>query len=114
MNTKIKIFLIGVIVIFTIMLISAFAILPLEVYIIRDIATLYNVEFITSMSKGVIFGVLIIIGIIKMKVDTNNKDDDGEDFTDKMIKPFLNMAKAVILLLFMWFMAYLIHGANHL
>ena len=107
-----------VVTFFFAILISAIAVLPLEVYIIRDISKLYGVQFILNLPREVIFGSLLIISLLKIDTkelfhDRNKADDDDEYGIVASIQTILKGAVFVIILLISWWIAYVIHAVNH-
>ena len=72
-----------------------------QTHIILDVSELYTLTFITDMSFVQIFGLLMIISLIKF--DLKKSTDDDGSFSTVVIKAF---AVALILLLF-WGLAYI-------
>ena len=101
------------------MCVSALAILPLEVHIIRDVAELYEVQYVTSLPKEVIFGCLLIIGLLKINIKQKDlfekKEDEDEDEYGIMasLKAIFRLIIVVIVLLLSWWFAYIVHSLNH-
>lgn len=105
---------------FILIMISALGVLPLEVYIIRDIAKLYHIENIVNLPREIIFGALLLIGLFKINLkdkDLFNNDKDKEDEDDygfvSGIKSLFKTVLLVIILLLSWWVAYIVHSVNH-
>ena len=104
---------------FIIIMVSAIGILPLEVHIIRDIAQLYKIDYVVNLPNEVIFGILLLIGLFKIKIKKddlfNKKEDKDEDEWGVIssIKSLIQMAMLVIILLMSWWVAYIVHSVNH-
>jgi hypothetical protein len=87
---------------------SMFFILPLTVHVIRDIAQLYHMDIITSLSNEFIYGFMLIIWIMK----TNTKRDKIEpeqDIEVLLLNIFKTTAKTALLILVSWGTAYIVH-----
>jgi hypothetical protein len=101
-------------------MISSLLVLPLEVYIIRDIAQLYHIDFVISLSKEVLFGMLILIALFKINVkdkdlfNKENKDEEDGYGLIAGIKSILRTILVVVVLLLSWWVAYIVHSVNHL
>ncbi|HWY34509.1 MAG TPA: hypothetical protein VNX68_07675 [Nitrosopumilaceae archaeon] len=98
-------------------LLSMILILPYEVHVIRDVAQLYHVEFVTALHKEVIFGALILIALIKMKIDDKDlfgKVDKDEDSLPSGLKSLLRILACAAAITLSWGVAYMVHGLNGL
>ncbi len=116
--------IVQVVTFFLIITASALLLLPLEVHIITDIAQLYKIDFITSIPKEVMFGILLLIGMLKINIkdkDLFGKKDEEKDVLGAKdeygiiagLKSFVKIIVMVIILLLSWWVAYFIHGLNH-
>lgn len=92
-------------------LISATLILPLSVYVIRDIAYLFKIQMILDISKEAMFGLLIIISILTVKMKKSKKKEESDDkLADLITSMFTGYCETVLFLLVTWGMAYMIHA----
>ena len=107
--------IIPVAIMFLIILLSAIAVLPLTVYVIKDVAQLYGVDFIIALSKEILFGTLLILSLVRLTIKEDDvfkakeKDDEDEYGLVKGLKTLFTMAIRVLLILLSWGIAYFIH-----
>jgi Na+/H+ antiporter NhaD/arsenite permease-like protein len=100
-------------------MISALAVLPLEVYIIRDISQLYGIDYVVNLPREVLFGVLMLIGLLKISLKDKDifdkKKDEDEDEYGIMagVKSLIKTILFVVVLLMSWMVAYIVHSVNH-
>jgi hypothetical protein len=100
-------------------MISALAVLPLEVYIIRDISQLYGIDYVVNLPREVLFGALMLIGLLKINLKDKDifdkKKDEDEDEYGIMagVKSFIKVILFVVVLLMSWLVAYIVHAVNH-
>ena len=107
--------LFSLLIIFLTILLSMTCILPLEVYIIRDIAHLYKVTWVTGLSKEVIFGSLLLFNIVKSSIKDKDifEEDDNEELSAGL-KSAIRLLTITVVLLMSWWFAYIIHALNGL
>lgn len=113
-------FVVSIIGIFLTICISTLIVFPLEVYIIRDVATLFSVEAVTSLSKSTVYGIVFLIGILLLSTNFNLSEirektiDDGKDEygISKLLMGVLRHLLFILVLLASWGMAYILHAWN--
>ncbi len=99
-------------------IISATLVLPFEVYVIRDIAKLYNVDLIINTPKEVLFGIVLIVGIFKINMNDYKDSDKSKKEEDETgilasVMSLLRIAGFALVVLLCWGCAYLVHNLNH-
>ena len=95
----------GKIFAFLIVLFIALLVSFLQTYIIISIAGMYDVSFITKLSFMQVFGLMLILGLVKYKKSESQSEDN---FSELMKKGLSNALSACASYLLMWGMSYLI------
>lgn len=95
----------GKIFAFLIVLFIAVLVSFLQTYIIISMAGMYELSFITKLSFMQVFGIMLIIGLVKYK---NSEGKSEETFSDLMKKGLENALSSCVSYLIMWGIAYLI------
>ena len=80
----------------------------LQVHIIYDIADLYNVWGITLVPIEVMYGTLIVLGLIRYKYEKDKEIADLE-WDDRFVYNLGAMANRTLAYLISWGVAYLFH-----
>lgn len=89
-----------IIVLFIAVLVSFF-----QTYIIISIAGMYELSFITKLSFMQVFGLMLILGLVKYKRSESKSEDP---FTESMSKVLSNALPNCVSYLLTWGIAYLI------
>lgn len=113
--------IVSLLTVFLLVTISILWILPLEIYIIKDVSKLFHIEFITALPKEVLFGSLLIIGLLKLNIrskdifNTKNKTEEDEDEYGLLglVKSLITKGVFVLGLLLCWWFSYLAHSWNN-
>lgn len=89
-----------------------FTLLPFEVFVIRDIAQLFNVEIITSMSKKVLFGLLLIKMLVWYRMPTKHdlEYERDMDFEDDIKWSLQKLFNVTLVILMCWGISYIVHA----
>ena len=77
----------------------------LQTYIIISIAGMYELSFITKLSFMQVFGLMLILVLVKYKRSESKSEDT---FTESMSKGLSNALSNCVSYLLMWGIAYLI------
>lgn len=88
--------------------------LPLEVHVIKDVSLLFKVDFITDISKETLFGILLIIALIKTDA-TKTTSKDGKHKDDVIGGALSAIGKSLtvsLIILLFWGLAYVVHAVN--
>jgi hypothetical protein len=93
-------------------LISAIIILPFSVYVIMDIAKLFNVERILIIPKEAMFGLMIILSIITTKMKKTKKKEGEKEISETGVDMFVSYIETLLVLLISWGIAYVVHAIN--
>ncbi len=80
----------------------------LSVYIILDVSKLFELTFIVGLGLEKIYGLYIVIGIIRAKY-SNEKDENDLSFTEKMGISIGKLISLVSILLIGWGLVYFAH-----
>jgi hypothetical protein len=89
-----------------IIIIAGFFMGLLLTYVIRSIAQLYELGFITQFSFVQIYGVLVLISLIKYKYV---KEDDKK-FNEMIIENITKLIVNVIIILLAWGLSFIAYG----
>lgn len=101
----------AILVIFLALLSSAFLLTPFSAHVVRDIAYLYKIDFITALSKENLFGIMFLISFLTMKLKPTKKKEK-EDDTHPIVELIADHATVAFSILVMWGLAYFIHKVN--
>lgn len=86
--------------------IGAVIIVSFGAYILHDVAELYHLEYLSSLTKEMLIGYLSIIGVLKYTTKTKKEKEGAEDNTLKLINWFFEL---MIVWLSFWGLSYLYH-----
>jgi hypothetical protein len=87
------------------LLVAVFFIHILSSHIVLSIAGLYSIELITSMSFLQVFGLLMIIDIVKYRY--RPEKDESAEFIDKLMRAINSILTTTMAYLMMWAIAFL-------
>jgi hypothetical protein len=92
-------------------LIRAIIILPFSVYVIMDIARLFNVERVLIIPKEALFGLMIIISIVSHR-NRKSKTEGEKDNSTRAIEMITSFFETFLVVLIGWSIAYVVHKIN--
>jgi hypothetical protein len=87
------------------MFVASFFIHMLSSHIVLSIAELYSIELITSMSFLQVFGLLMIVDIVKYRY--RRKEVESSEFIDRLMHAINSAFNATIVYLMIWAIAFL-------
>lgn len=87
------------------MFVASFFIHMLSSHIVLSIAGLYSIELIASMSFLQVFGLLMIVDIVKYRY--RPEKDEGAEFIDKLMRAINAAFSATAVYLMVWAIAFL-------
>jgi hypothetical protein len=93
-------------------LLSAVCILPFSVYVILDIAKLFNVERVLIIPKEAMYGLMIILSILTVKMKKKSDKEKDKDTTSLVVDMIMSYVDTVLILLISWGIAYVVHAIN--
>jgi len=88
-----------------ILIACGFLLSMLSTYIIVDLVNLFAIPWLKNLSFIQIFGLCIIIGIIKYKPDT--KSEEEKSFSDSLLEGFIKLFGSAIFYLLAWGITYI-------
>ena len=94
------------VILFLFVIVLSFLVGLLTIHILLSIANLYKLEFITRFSFVQIYGIIILISIIRYKY---KKSDDDEKFSDAMLKSLQIIFTTVGVMLSTWGLSFVIY-----
>jgi iron only hydrogenase large subunit-like protein len=95
----------GKLIAWGLMFVAAVFIQMLSSHIVLSIAELYSIELITSMSFLQVFGLLMIVDIVKYRY--RSLKEEGAEFIDKLMHAINSAFNATIVYLMIWAIAFL-------
>jgi len=100
MKNMIKLFVMAII------LTASFFIGLLGVKVILSLSTLYGLEFITKFSFVQVYGIWMLISIIRFRYEPDEKNGE-KDFAETSFEAFIKVAANLAMILFSWGLGYL-------
>ena len=96
----------GKVTLFIISLVCSFLVSILQSHIVLSIAGLYQLEFVTKFTFIQIFGILILIDLVKYTYKKSVTEENEASFINKMIEPLISRLLLVLLVWGIAFVAY--------
>lgn len=98
----------GKVTLFIVAFISLFLVGIFGTYVILQIITLYQVPYLSTISFIQLYGLILVINIIRYNKDKKEKDDSP--YTKKMGKIFLEIIEKIITFLVFWGLAFVTYN----
>lgn len=98
----------GKVTLFLIAIISLLSVGIFGAYIALSISTLYQIPYLSTMSFIQLYGLILVINLLKYNKDKKEKDQSS--YGGKMKKIFLEILEKVVSLLVFWGLAYIIYN----
>jgi len=91
-----------------VMVISFFVVL-LSTYILRSVATLYELTFITNLSFIQVFGLLGLLNTIRYKYKKPEETREKKDYGETLTESFIALFTTILAWLISWGMLFISH-----